>query len=191
MRESKESVEMPARRLTTDEYFRTPESVLPQELIYGVLRAADAPTPQHQSILLDLTVALHAHVKARGLGRVWVAPVDVVLDAARALVVQPDLVYLSETRLLEVSDRIHVSPDMVLEVLSPNPRIGHLDERLRWFAQYGVRECWLVHQVERRLEIVAFERRQVSSRTVFLGTSPLRSAVLPQFEGPLDALVEW
>ncbi len=37
------------------------------------------------------------------------------------------------------------APDMVLEVMSPHPRIGDLQERIRWCNHYGVQECWLVH----------------------------------------------
>lgn len=47
-----------------------------------------------------------------------------------------------------------VAPDLVLEVLSPNPRVGTLDERLDLFAKYGVREIWLLHQVSQRFEVV-------------------------------------
>ena len=50
---------------------------------------------------------------------------------------------------------------MVLEVMSPNPRIGDLQERVRWFAQYGVRECWLVHQLTREIEVLQLERHGV------------------------------
>jgi Uma2 family endonuclease len=45
-----------------------------------------------------------------------------------------------------VTDRVWGPPDLVLEVLSPRPRIGTLQERIDWFSRYGVRECWLVHQ---------------------------------------------
>jgi hypothetical protein len=37
------------RTMTTAEYLRTPESLLPTELAYGLLRVADSPTPRHQS----------------------------------------------------------------------------------------------------------------------------------------------
>ncbi len=37
------------------------------------------------------------------------------------------------------------APDMVLEVMSPHPRIGDLQELIRWCNHYGVQECWLVH----------------------------------------------
>jgi Uma2 family endonuclease len=131
----------PAPRLTLDEYLRTPETVLPAELVYGILHVAEAPTPRHQSAVLDLTVALREHARRCDAGRVWIAPVDVVLDRPRALVVQPDVVFVSNGRLPIVTDRVWGAPDLVVEVLSPSPRIGQLDRRLGWFAECGVREC--------------------------------------------------
>ena len=179
------------RIMTTSEYFRTPETVTPAELIYGTLRVADAPTPRHQSVLLDLGVALRAHVRAKDLGRVWVAPIDVILDRERALIVQPDLIFVSHARLSRVTDRVWGAPDMVLEVLSPNPRIGRFQERVEWFASYGVRECWLVHQFERQLEILSFAKGSVSGRRTFDVDTPIQSNVLPDFSETLESVVEW
>ncbi len=54
----------PAPRLmTVDEYFKTPETVKPMELIFGVLRVADSPSPRHQSAVAHLFRALDAHVR--------------------------------------------------------------------------------------------------------------------------------
>src|SRR5688572_4422048 len=119
---------MPAPRITTDEYFRTPETVLPQELVYGVVRDAPAPTPGHQWVVGQFFLALAEHIRLHAAGGVWLSPIDVVLDADRHLIVQPDLIVLSNRRLHIVSDRVRGAPDLVLEVLSPHPRIGRLDE---------------------------------------------------------------
>src|SRR5260221_11447736 len=85
--------------MTVDDYFnKTPETVTPMELVYGLLRAAESPTPHHQQAVLQLALALNAHVEERQLGRIWVAPLDVVLDHERALIVQPDLLFVSNER---------------------------------------------------------------------------------------------
>jgi Uma2 family endonuclease len=175
--------------MTTNEYLRTPETVRPQELVYGALRCAEAPTPRHQSAVLAFALALAPFVRERALGRVYVSPIDVILDDRRHLVVQPDLLFVSGERLGIVSDRIRGAPDMVLEVLSPDPRIGRLDERLGWFAQYGVRECWLLHQFEQRLDVVAFAGGVVSRQRSFDACTPIRSAVLPEFELELTTIL--
>ena len=181
---------MPAPALTTEEYFRTPETVLPQELVYGVLReAAAAPTPSHQRVVGRFFLALTQYLKASTEGEAWVAPIDVVLDAGRALVVQPDLVVITNSRLSIVADRIRGAPDLVVEVMSPQPRMGRLDERLGWFAEYGVRECWLVHQAVREVEVLHFADRAFESREFFAQDEALRSRVLPAFNRTFDSII--
>ncbi|MBI3049262.1 MAG: Uma2 family endonuclease [Acidobacteria bacterium] len=175
--------------MTVDEYFRTPETVQPMELVFGVLRVADAPAPRHQSAVAQLFLALNAHVRERRLGEVWLSPLDIVLDEQKALIVQPDLFFISNERAWIVSDRVRGAPDLVVEVLSPNPRIGKTEERVGWFAEYGARECWLVHQDRSELTVVEFADRKVAARRVFRGAEMIRSAVLPEFSETLEAIL--
>jgi Uma2 family endonuclease len=172
---------VPAPRLTTDEYFRTPETVLPQELVWGVVRDAAAPTPGHQWTVGRFFLALDEHLRRTGFGRVWMSPIDVVLDRANPLVVQPDLIVVSEPRIGMVTDRVWGAPDLVIEILSPRPRIGTLQERIAWFARYGVRECWLGHQEMRDLEVLEFTSGTVAQRDRIPSNESIRSGVLPGF----------
>jgi len=182
---------MPAAPLmTVDMYFKTPQTVLPAELKFGVLRVADAPNPKHQSAVAQLFVALRTHVLERKLGRVWLSPLDVVLDQEKALIVQPDLMFISNSRDWIVQDRIRGAPDLVIEVLSPNPRIGTTEEHQRWFAHYGVRECWLVHQDQHRITVVGFEDGRVSTRRLTGRNEPIVSGVLPEFSMTLQQILD-
>lgn len=179
----------PAPTLTTDEYFRTPETVLPQELAYGVWTVADAPTPRHQSAVFAFGVSLDRFVRRHGLGRIYLSPVDVILDEHRHLIVQPDLVFIADPRLAIVRERIWGAPDLALEVLSPQLRIGDLDQRLAWFGAYGVRECWLLHQNRRMLEVVPFVDGKAAPSTVFNEFAPIRSSVLQGWDRTLDSVL--
>ena len=180
---------MPAPRLTTDEYFRTAETMLPQELIHGIVREAPAPTPGHQSVVGQFFMALAQHVREHDAGGIWLAPIDVVLDRQQPLVVQPDIVFVARHRLQIVTDRVWGAPDLVVEVLSPRPRIGMLDERLEWFGRYGVRECWLIHQEVRELEIIQFANGEFESRRVFVDHESIRSTVLSDFAGSVASIL--
>jgi Uma2 family endonuclease len=70
-------------------------------------------------------------------------------------------------------------------VLSPRPRIGDLQERVGWFATYGVRECWLVHQIDRYVAVLALADGRIVERRLFDEESRIRSAVLPAFDASL------
>lgn len=179
----------PAPLLTTEEYLRTPETLRPTEVIYGALRVAESPTPRHQQAVGAFYLALALHVRDRRLGTVFLSPLDIIFDYARALILQPDLVFISNARRQIVKHRVIGSPDMVLEVLSPHPRIGKLQERIEWFAHYGVREIWLLHQLDERFEILRVEGGSVAARNSFDYLTRIRSDVLPEFTVPVEEIL--
>src|SRR5258705_1885530 len=109
---------------------------------------------------------LNAYARVHDSGREWLSPLDVVLDEARALVVQPDLMFISKERESIVHDHVDGAPDLVVEVLSPNPRIGKTEDRVGWFAEYGVRECWLVHLDRRERTGITRADRRIRGRRV-------------------------
>ncbi|MEO5894165.1 MAG: Uma2 family endonuclease [Vicinamibacterales bacterium] len=180
---------MAAPRLTTDDYLRTPETLLPQELVFGYVRDAPAPTWWHQDVVGDLYVCLRRHLEQTGAGRVCMAPVDVVLDHASGLVVQPDLVVVGHERQHIIQDRVYGAPDLVIDILSPNVRIGSLDERLSWFARYGVRECWLVRRVARAIDVVTFAVGTIESRQRIGPGDEMRSGVLPDLRATPGSII--
>lgn len=165
--------------MTIAEYLDTPETVLPRELAFGVLRVADSPVVRHQRVVRDLTIALTACACEHRLGEVLPAPMDVILDRERDLVVQPDIVFVSAAREAIVSDRIYGAPDLVVEVLSPHPRIGRLHEQVEWFARYGVKECWLVDLALRQVAVLTFDEGRIAGRGLFSDTQVIASAVMP------------
>jgi len=167
--------------MTTAEYLATPESVLPTQLDHGQLMVREAPTIWHQDAVGNLFLALRSHLAASGEGKVWVAPVDVVLDYDRALVVQPDVVVVTAARMPIVTSQINGAPDLVVEVLSPHPRVGQVHERLNWFARYGVRECWVVCLDGPRVEVLTFADGSVRGCRDLGSLDAMASEVLPTF----------
>jgi Uma2 family endonuclease len=174
--------------MNTFDYFRTPERLAPQELVYGYVREAAAPAARHQRVVGRLFIRLNRHLQDTGAGEAWLSPLDVVLDVEQDLVVQPDLSVVLNERADIVTDRIWGAPDLVVEVMSPRPRIGSVEERLEWFARYGVRECWLVYLEGSRIEVIAFRGGAVVS-TMVRRDEAVRSSVLPElYLTPADVM---
>src|SRR5438067_13016771 len=95
--------------MTADEYlYDTKEINRVRELAMGVLREPPAPFFAHQKAVLRIAWLLCEHVEARRLGEVAVAPVDVVLDHAKALIVQPDVIFVSAERAAIIRDQVWV-----------------------------------------------------------------------------------
>ena len=136
---------------------------------------------RHQQAVCAFLLALAPYVRERRLGRVLLSPLDVILDWEKALILQPDLVFISHERWQVRRQKIVGAPDLVLEVLSPHPRIGKLQERVDWFAEYGVREIWLLNQQTERVEILRTAHGRVATRAVLDYLTPIRSDVLPDF----------
>lgn len=167
------------RPQTLREYLSGEETNRPLELAYGVLREPPAPTWNHQVVATRVLVRLERRVTRYGLGRVVQSPVDVVLDRERALVVQPDLVFIATDRLHICKDRVWGAPDLAVEVLSMGTARRDSTVKLSWYQRYGVRECWLVDPIARQVEVVTFADAERSSR-VCENDQRLRSAVLPR-----------
>lgn len=99
--------------------------------------------------------------------------------------------FVSNKRQDIITDRVWGAPDMVLEVMSPNPRIGDLQERIQWFSHYGVRECWLVHQLTKEIEVLQLTKMGVLSRRTYRGVERIDSSVLPFFGIAPEVLTGW
>jgi Uma2 family endonuclease len=178
--------------MTTNEYLATPETVLPAELAFGVLRVSEAPIVRHQRVVRDLTILLTAYAAERGLGEVLPAPTDVVLDRAQHLVVQPDILFVAAERRQIVEDHVEGPPDLVVEVLSPRPRVGMIEEKVTWYARYGVRECWLVDLNRRQLAVLTCARGRVAERVAFSAEDRIQSRVFPDLSlRPAEVLGWW
>ena len=177
-------------RLTTyAEYLALPEGHY--DLIDGVLLMTPAASPRHQSLVVRLTVALATHVRAQQGGAVWAAPLDVVLrEADPALVVQPDVLYVSRGGAARVNRRgVAGPPDLVIEVLSPsNPRLDAVRKR-QIYADHGVREYWLVLPDLEQVEVLRQAATGGFARPLLLDRGDtLETPLLPGFALPLAEL---
>src|SRR5712691_6090260 len=89
-------LEKQGRRWTYEEYYKLDDDQR-YEIIDGNLLMAPAPDTWHQSWIGELYTILRNHVQSRKLGKVFVSPVDVVLNPENT--VQPDLVFVSSANL--------------------------------------------------------------------------------------------
>jgi Uma2 family endonuclease len=132
------------------DYERLPDEPR-HELLYGRLYVTPSPTARHQRVSLLLSHRLDALSREIG-GMVFTAPLDVAL--ADHTVVQPDLLYLSPERQHRVQERIEGPPDLAVEIVSPRTARRDRGEKLRAYAELGVREYWIVDPAARQIEFL-------------------------------------
>jgi Uma2 family endonuclease len=174
--------------MTLDEYLSGPEEVRRRELVWGQVREPPSPFVSHQRVTLAIATLLHAHVRERDLGTVLMAPMDVILDEANALVVQPDVMFIERSRAGILRDFVRGAPDLVIEIASRGTTTYDRRVKLGWYRQYGVRECWLVDFVPDEVTVVTL-RGPERSRTA-RGHERIQSDVLPEFEHAAFSLYE-
>jgi Uma2 family endonuclease len=175
------------KRFTVAEYLRLPEQMAPQELVWGMVREPPAPKYGHQATVGRVFVALDEHVRTLDLGVVCVSPLDVVLDEARGLVVQPDVLFVSRARLHIIKDQIWGAPDLVVEVASRRTILRDRTTKLSWYGRAGVRECWIVDPARETVAVIALPQRGRKAFPTFKEREPLRSTVLPGLDLPAGA----
>ncbi len=137
--------------LTYEDYCELPDDRNRYEIIDGVLHVSPAPSEKHQRALGGLFEQVGPHVRRRRLGRVYVAPLDILLSVGN--VVQPDLVFVGRERLsVLTAANVQGAPDLVVEVLSPSTRSFDLREKRDAFGRHGVRWYWVVDPLAETIE---------------------------------------
>jgi Uma2 family endonuclease len=129
--------------LTYRDLRHTPDDGQRWEIIDGEVYVSQAPSLRHQDAVLNLALLLSAHVRRHRLGKVWVAPLEVVLE--RATGVQPDLIFISKARLALAQElRVVGAPDLAVEVASPSTASRDRGIKLDAYARCGVAHYWLL-----------------------------------------------
>lgn len=143
------------KRWTYEEYYRL-EDHQRQEIIDGNLLMVPSQDLWHQEWNLNLTLLVANHVKRGQLGKVFVPPFDVVLDAENA--VQPDLIFVATANLGIVRQRaIFGSPDLLVELISPFSVRRDRYDKQALYARFGVQEYWLCDPANKSLEILTLK----------------------------------
>src|ERR1041385_3200971 len=110
--------EKQAKRWTYEEYYRLDDDQR-YEIIDGNLLMAPAPDTFHQDWSRELFRIIDGQVRAHQPGKVYYAPIDVVLDSANT--VQPDLIFVANANLGIIKQRaVFGVPDLVVELISPS-----------------------------------------------------------------------
>ena len=134
--------QQPKTKFTYEDYKNTPEDER-YELIDGELIMAAAPKKAHQRVDMEFGGYLWLHVKENDLGEVYSAPFDVYLS--ETIVLQPDLLFVSKERLdIITEDNVQGAPDVVVEILSPSTASVDWNRKRELYAEYGVKEYWIV-----------------------------------------------
>lgn len=134
----------PDVRFTFDDFLQFPDDGKRHELIDGEHFVTASPNTAHQVIAGNLHGHLWTYLRERPVGRVFMAPFDVVFSNFD--VVEPDVLFVSTARQADVLTTAHVrgAPDLVVEIGSPSTRKRDETIKRRLYERFGVAEYWVV-----------------------------------------------
>lgn len=180
-------------RLTFEKYTKLPPIYGRYDIVDGELIMAPAPFTEHQWYQENIVEHVRPFVRGRKLGVVLDAPCDVVVRKSPLRTRQPDVLYVSKERSgwTSVKDlknvaRLHVAPELVVEILSDSDRRKVLKAKLADYRRIGVLEAWLVDPDAETVTVLRLRPDGDETVGVFSKGETIRSEVLPKLKMTVD-----
>ncbi len=164
-------------KYSVEDYLHAPDDKR-YELIEGDLIITPSPNTDHQRISRRLEMKMSLYAEAQGLGEVFHAPFDVVLD--RENVVQPDILFIAKERSSIIGEsNVQGAPDVIVEILSESAAYRDAVQKKMLYARHGVKEYWMVAPKERFIEVYFLKDGQYVLVKTHRQDDTLESLVIP------------
>jgi Uma2 family endonuclease len=155
--------------MTGEELFRRPD-LNPCELVNGRVVPTMPTGDEHADVEFELGMRLRAYGKESKRGRALGGEVGIYIRRDPDTVRAADIAFISRERDLQPRRKgyLEIAPELVVEVLSPEDRVGKIREKLRDYFSAGVLVVWVVDPGLRRVvvyrsptEMTVLDERQV------------------------------
>jgi Uma2 family endonuclease len=164
---------------TLEEFWALPEppdhSKL--ELIAGVLYMTPPPQYTHDNAVKRLNRLLILELARLGDSGSLYAPRAAIWINSTYL--EPDLFYVSPETEATLDPEHRTTADLVIEVISPGSAIYDRNTKADTYAALGVKELWLVDEVEQTVELRMLEGDRYGAGSFFSDGDFLTSLVIP------------
>ena len=178
----------PRTRLTYEDYLTTPDDKR-YELLDGELKLAPAPRTTHQSVQIAIGSPMFRFVHEGSLGRIFLAPTDVVLSDSD--VVQPDIIFVSNERARIITEpNIQGAPDLVIEILSPSTASRDRGYKRTLYEQHGVKEYWMADLDSATITVLVLRNGRFQTVGTYGKGDTVTSSVLDGFSINIDQLFD-
>ncbi len=141
----------------------------------------------HQIVSLKLAAALLRYVEPRNLGQIIQAPFQVVLS--RETIIQPDILFIRKGRVALIGDHsLHGTPDLIIEVISPETRRYDRLIKRKIYSLFEVAEYWIVDPYHQTIEVLIWSEWGYAEGGVYFKSDYLASFTLPGFRLPANKI---
>lgn len=154
------------------------------ELVRGELIAMPPAGEEHGDVAMNVGALLQVYVKQRRLGKVYAAETGFKIESDPDTVRAPDVAFVRADRLGPRPSKkfFRGPPDLAVEVLSPDDRMGEMLAKIHQWLDSGCRAVWLVDPETRTVTVYRSQ-----SQIVTLGISDTLTGedVVPGFAMPV------
>lgn len=178
-----------SRKLTYEDYVLIPDDGRRHEILEGEHYVSASPFIRHQDAAANLYFALSLFNRTHRLGKILLAPTDVILSSHDVVV--PDLIFVSNERMAIVTEKnVQGAPDLIVEVLSKSTRQRDESLKLRLYERHGVREYWMFDADRRTAKVF----RRIGNRLQLVASlaaesgDALTTPLLPGLAVPLSEI---
>ena len=173
-------------KFTHADLLTAPDDGKRREILDGEIFVTPSPIADHQTIVLNFAFALRSYLLDHPIGKVYIAPLDVIFTEFDVL--EPDLLFVLNEHRATVKDWVRGAPDLVVEVLSPTTASRDRGIKLRAYARFGVLEYWIADPEVRAVEVYRLKRKGYELARTLEEGSNLTSTLLPQFTLQISAV---
>lgn len=177
------------KRWTADDYKQLDEDVK-CEIIDAELIMTPAPNTNHQKVSMSLIFKIRQYIEIKKKGILFHAPTDIYFDERN--VFQPDLIYVDDQHASIIREKgIEGVPDLIIEIISPSN--SYIDRYIKKgkYAQFGVKEYWIVDPANKTLEVFSLDQGQEYGLFLFLAEGgEVKSALLKDLSFELKEIFQ-
>jgi len=172
---------------TATDYMALPENA-PFELLNGKLHYMPSPFRKHQIVSMNLSAAMHFHVKKNKLGQVLAAPMDV--HFGKKNIVQPDIIFVSNHRKSILKKYVEGAPDFLVEILSYGTKDKDFGEKKELYGKKGVLEYWVIDPDNKTVEIFKANKKALIAFKKYKSKDIIKSSIIKGFQIAVSAIFE-
>lgn len=175
---------------TADELLNTPNGLGPCELVKGELLMMTPAGSFHGRVEGNVSFALFKWVRDNKLGMVFPGDTGFLLQQSPDTVRSPDVAFVQRQRIPAVPPQgfFPGSPDLAVEIRSPNDRPKDIEEKIRDYLAAGSLVVWEVDPASRT---VAVHRYGVQPEILREDDTLVEEELLPGFSLSVKEIFAW
>ncbi|GCL38780.1 protein of unknown function DUF820 [Sphaerospermopsis reniformis] len=163
-------------QLTLQEFLNLPEEDITYELVNGEAKAKMSPKRFHSRLTIALCLILTQWAENKGeVGIEWAV---ILKLCSKDWVPVPDLLYVSYSRFLSdviENEACPISPDLVIEIISPDQSFGEMSAKATNYLDAGVMRVWVIDPKAKTVTIFYPDARPQTKR----GNDSLEDSLFP------------